>query len=207
MISFDNLPNEIKFLIVKTDNPKQLSKLREINSNFKNLCESNLLWKDLVIKKFTHVDDKGQQEIPEMINNSWFKTYIFLSKNSRSYVLSEIYKESKDSDYKIIGVYKSFRLACNSLLNYIIDEGLFIDDPFKDFFLEFYPQFRVNFNIYHSSRYKLLDNDQKFKQKVRPALSHFLKKRQSGSLSEKQLEYKLDYSYSYRINITNISYN
>lgn len=200
MMTFNDLPNEIKLLILKANDPKQLSKLREINSEFKILCESNLLWKDFVIKKFGYVDDNGEQLIPEMINNSWYNTYIYLSRNSKLYVLTE----TDGYGDNMIGIYKSFRLAFNSLLNYIIDNTIYRHNfKFANIFFKNYPEFGGY--CYLSDRDELPDDYEIYKRKIRLAVSDYLKKKNYSEDGDG--EYKLSNDCRFRICVTHISYN
>lgn len=132
MANFDDLPIEVKIMILRTNNVGQLLKYFEINSQLKNLCQSDLLWKDLVIYKFGNV---------ERIKDSWFETYKYLFRFSKIYIL--YYQFSNYENAGTVGQYGSFDKAFNSMIDYILKTRLMFTYPYNSFtngFIKKYPQ-------------------------------------------------------------------
>lgn len=162
MATFNDLPDEVKVIILKTNNLKELLKFREINSQFKNLCQSNLLWKDFVINKFGDVIK---------INNSWFETYKYFLIPSKAYLVT--YKQRESS---IVGIYKCFDSALLSIINNIIEMPPNAGEAFYDYFIDKYPEFigiRTTINFHLNMPKNIYDS---FIEKFNVEIDNYVKK-------------------------------
>lgn len=199
MATFDSLPNEIKAKILETNDPKELIKYCEINSQLKDLCQSDLFWKNLVIKKFGRTNDKGNINCPEKINDNWFNTYKFLHKHYKIYVLSH----QGDYHHQILSIHKSFDEAYASLINYLLSRPIMIGGPFDAYFINKYTEFNDEmFEL--SSKDTLPDNYESFIQKVKLELPDYLE-----SIIEKcdnYFRYTIEYGEYFEISINEIPF-
>lgn len=124
MSTLEELPNELKAIIFRTDDPKELLNYCHINTQFNQLCRSDIFWRDLVFNKFGNVDK---------LCNSWYETYLYHYKYSKAYILTSL----SEGESRILGSFGEKILAFDYIIKDIIKYPETIENTeFMDIFLQ-----------------------------------------------------------------------
>lgn len=200
MASFSDLPDEVKAVILKTSDPKELLKLCEINSDFKILCKNDIFWRDITLNKFGNVDPKGYGLRPDKFNNSWFDTCKFFYKYSKVYTVSK----SLDLSCAVVGIYRSFDNAFLSMIDHITKIPCLAGDFFLDNFTNKYPEFdHINFRYNEQNLLSKTDHDN-FVDKFKKEIDSYMRKIQK-EVSKDNFEYEVNYCEYFNISLLDIN--
>lgn len=102
-----------------------------INTEFNQLCRSDIFWKDLVNDKFGNVDK---------LCDSWYETYLYHYKYSKVYILNI----TTDCETEILGLFPNKELAFKYMINHIVEHPrTIVNTEFIDLLLQDNPEYNA----------------------------------------------------------------
>lgn len=115
----DTLPIETKLLIVQNMDPQTLLRLCEVNTEFKGLCDDQLLWRELIKRDFGDVDRSF--DLMELREYDKYK-FLYLSARQERGSISVVVTIPKLLDVRSLRLFKTLN---DTGLKYDIPTGAY----------------------------------------------------------------------------------